>query len=265
MGFLMANFDQDSFESSVQPKISIITVCLNNEATIADTIQSIAGQTYRNREYIVVDGSSKDGTQDIIKSFQSEIDLFISDEDDGIYDAMNRGIELASGDLVGFIHADDILAHNDVLSDIARVAREQNADSLYGDLVYVDFEDTNDVIRRWKAGSFSHANFQWGWMPPHPTFYVKREFYQKYGGFDLRFGSAADYELMLRFLYKHRISADYIPEVLVKMRKGGTSNRSIKNRIVAHKHDWGAWVHNGLSSFPFWVALKPIRKIHQYF
>ncbi len=247
------------------PRISLITVCLNNEDTIGDTIRSITDQTYENREYIVVDGQSEDRTCQIIESFESSVDKFISEKDAGIYDAMNKGVRLASGDLVGFIHADDVLAHRDVLFDIARVMREVNPDSIYGDLVYVDFDNTDHVIRHWNAGPYSSANFRLGWMPPHPTFYVKTHLYQEYGGYDLRFGSAADYELMLRFLYKHRISASYIPQVLVKMRRGGTSNKSFRNRMIAHKHDWEAWSHNGLSTFPFWVTLKPIRKIHQYF
>lgn len=246
-------------------KVSIITISFNAEETISDTIQSVLSQDYSNIEYIVVDGASKDKTVEIIKSFGNKIHQFISESDKGIYDAMNKGISLATGDVIGILNADDIYADEKVISDVVKKIQENNSDSLYADLVYVKREDTNQITRFWKSGEYEKGNFRKGWMPPHPTFFVKREVYEKFGNFNLKLKSAADYEIMLRFLHKNEISVAYLPRVITKMRVGGQSNFSLKNRIKANKEDRLAWEINGMKPAPFMFIRKPLSKVGQFF
>ena len=246
-------------------KVSIITVCYNAEKTIADAIHSVLSQDYPHIEYIVVDGNSKDGTVEIVQSFGGRISKFISEPDRGIYDAMNKGISMASGDVVGILNSDDLYENPWVISHVVDLFKTSLSDAVYGDLNYVDDEDIKQVKRRWKSGDYERGNFLEGWMPPHPTFFVKREMYSRFGGFNTTLQFAADYELMLRFLYKEEISCAYLPMNLIKMRMGGASNSSIKNRIQANKEDRKAWKLNGLS--PRWYTLykKPISKMGQFF
>jgi glycosyltransferase involved in cell wall biosynthesis len=245
-------------------KITIITAVLNGKNFIEGCIQSVLQQTYNDIEHIVIDGGSTDGTLEVIKKYQSGIAKIVSERDDGIYDAMNRGIRLATGEVVGILNADDFYPDSGVLEKVARVFENRDVESCYGDLEYVDPVNTDDVIRYWRAGPYSINKFYSGWMPPHPTFFVRRSLYGKYGLFNPSLGSAADYELMLRFLVKHRITAAYIPEVLVKMRTGGVSNASMKNRILANRMDRRAWSVNGLTPYPWTLLLKPLRKVHQF-
>ena len=245
-------------------KISIITAVYNNKKTIKDAIESVLNQTYKNIEYVIVDGDSKDGTVDIIKQYESKIDKFISEPDNGIYDAMNKGIKLATGDIIGFLNSDDFYASNNVLEKVANEFIDKKVDSVYGDLVYVDNKDITKVVRYWKSKPYKEGFFKKGWHPPHPTFFVKREIYEKYGKFRLEFKIAADYELMLRFLEKHKISTAYIPEVLVKMRAGGTSNKSISNIIKANLECYKAWKINNLKVSPFILVKKPLLKLSQF-
>jgi glycosyltransferase involved in cell wall biosynthesis len=245
-------------------KISIITIVYNNRETIADAIDSVLSQTYPNIEYIVVDGLSNDGTVEVVKSYGSRISKFISEKDKGLYDAINKGIELASGDVIGLLHSDDIFYSKDTVAGIASAFKAHHTDSIYGDLLYVQKEDTDKIVRNWVSGTYCRENFLYGWMPPHPSFYVKKECYQKYGLFNTSFKSAADYELMLRFLFKHSISTAYLPEVLVRMRVGGKSNVTLKNRIRANQEDYNAWVVNGLQPKFYTRYLKPLRKLTQF-
>jgi len=245
-------------------KISLITVCYNASKTIDETLDSVKNQTYKNVEYIVVDGRSSDGTLEILKSRSEQIDKLISEKDSGIYDAMNKGLAIASGDIVGFLNADDVFADNDILELIARTFDAERTDSVFGDLQYVSAQNIGKVLRNWKEKKYKQSRFKQGWMPPHPTFYVRRELLEKWGGFNTQFKISADYELMLRLLYKHGISSFHIPRILVKMKVGGKSNQSIKNRIIANKEDRLAWEINGLKRFPFTTALKPLRKINQF-
>ncbi|OHB33344.1 MAG: glycosyl transferase [Desulfuromonadaceae bacterium GWC2_58_13] len=242
--------------------ISIITATYFSESTLRDTLDSVARQEVR-AEHIIVDGGSKDRTLEILSSY-SHLSRIVSEPDRGIYDAMNKGIAMASGDVVGILNSDDFYPDHRVLSWVAEVFSDPNVDSCYGDLKYVHPVDTTRVIRSWKSGSYSRDAFFWGWMPPHPTFFVRRSLYEKFGGFNLDLGSAADYELMLRFLVKHRISAVYIPEVLVKMRSGGVSNVSLRNRLKANSMDRRAWWVNDLHPYPWTSAMKPLRKIGQF-
>lgn len=246
-------------------KVSIITVCFNCVETIEDTIRSVVTQDYSNKEYIVVDGGSTDGTTDIINRYRSFIQHFISEKDNGLYDALNKGVLLATGDVVAILHADDIYSHEKVLSNVMQAFETSSTDTLYGDLQYVDRKNTSMVVRNWVSGTYAPENFLKGWMPPHPSFFVKRSCYGEVGSFNTSLRSAADYEFMLRTLYKFRKTTQYLPEVLVKMRVGGKSNQSIWNRIRANREDKKAWQMNGLR--PRWDTFirKPLSKLGQFF
>ena len=244
-------------------KLSIITTVLNAADTIRTCIESARSQS-QSIEHIIIDGGSTDGTLEIIDEFRPHLTKIVSEPDRGIYDGMNKGLHLATGDIVGLLNADDVYAGSVILSRVLRVFEEQGSDSCYGDLVYVSSKDLNKTTRYWRAGDFGFRRFFWGWMPPHPTFFVRRSVYERYGLFNLDLGSAADYELMLRFLVKHRITTAYIPEILVKMRSGGMSNASIKNRLIANRNDRRAWKVNGLKPYPWTLYLKPLRKVGQY-
>jgi len=246
-------------------KISIITVVYNNKDTIKDAIESVLNQTYENIEYIIIDGASTDGTVEIIKSYGNKIDKFISEKDNGIYDAMNKGIKLATGDIVGMLNSDDFYASSDMIKKMVKEFKEKKVDSVYGDLVYVNAENTDKIVRYWKSKPFKEGLFKKGWHPAHPTFFIKKEIYDKYGVFNLDFKIAADYELMLRFLGKYKISSSYIPEIFVKMRTGGESNQSIKNIIIANIESYKAWKLNGLKINPIRMFAKPLSKVLQYF
>lgn len=248
----------------MQTKISIITVCYNSEKTIEDTIQSVINQTYENIEYIIIDGKSSDSTLFIINKYKNNISLIISEKDKGIYDAINKGIDLATGEIIGNLNSDDFYIDNNVIEDVVTQLQQTKAKGLYADLIYVDNENTNKITRLWKSNEYKKDMFLKGWMPPHPTFFVKKEIYQRYGKFNLDFTSAADYELMLRFIHKHEISLTYLPRVIVKMRVGGISNASLKNRIRANREDKKAWLINGLKPHPFTLILKPISKLSQF-
>ncbi|MPR36793.1 glycosyltransferase family 2 protein [Salmonirosea aquatica] len=246
-------------------KISIITVVYNGERTIRDTIESVLAQTHPDVEYIIIDGNSKDSTLEIIKNYGERIHTVLSEPDKGIYDAMNKGIKIATGEVVGLLNADDVYASSDVLAEVARRIVENHADAVYGDLLYVAANDPEKVTRTWKAGAYAPGDFLWGWMPPHPTFFLKRNCYQKYGDFRLDMGSAADYELMLRMIHKNEVKLSYIQKTLVRMRVGGASNSTFKNRLIANRNDQKAWKVNGLKPYVITVLLKPIRKILQFF
>ncbi len=246
-------------------KISIITVCHNSAATIEATINSVIEQSYKNIEYIIVDGKSTDKTLEILGKYKNKISKVISEKDDGIYFAINKGIALATGDVIAILHADDFYANKNVIEKVMTIFENQATDTVYGDLQYVDKTTTQKVIRDWKSGEYKTGMFFKGWMPPHPAFFVKTECYKKYGLYTTILKSAADYELMLRLLHKQNCSTTYIPEVLVKMRIGGKSNVSIKNRIIANREDKKAWLINGLTPAAFTFIRKPLSKIKQYF
>ena len=246
-------------------KVSIITLTYNSEATLKDTIESVVNQSYNDIEYIIVDGKSTDNTLSIIESYKDKISKVISEKDKGLYDALNKGIALATGDLIGIIHSDDFYTDNFVIQKIVKSIEENNSDAAYSDLYYVDKVDTNKIFRKWKSGIYKHGMFLNGWMPPHPTFFVKRSCYEKFGSFNLSFVSAADYELMLRFIHKHKIKLAYLPEFIIKMRVGGKSNVSLKNRIRANNEDRKAWIINGLKPKFYTLYAKPLRKIIQLF
>jgi glycosyltransferase involved in cell wall biosynthesis len=245
-------------------KISIITVCFNSEQTIKATIKSVLTQSYNQVEYIIIDGASTDNTIKIIKEFSNSIDVFVSESDAGIYDAINKGIIKSSGDVVGLLHADDVFDNNSVIDNVMSLF-DENVDMIYGDINYVDRKDTNRVIRRWKSESYIKGKFKWGWMPPHTGFFIKKSCYLKYGLYNLNLGSSADYELMLRMFELYNLKSKYIPFNITNMRVGGVSNSSLKNRLQANKNDKISWKINGLKPFWFTLLIKPIIKIKQFF
>lgn len=246
-------------------KISLITSTFNSAATLGDTFASVKAQSYNALEYIVVDGGSSDDTLNLMDAFKDIIDVSISEADEGIYDALNKGISLATGDVIGFIHSDDVLAHPDVIKHIAQHFVDTKTDAVYADLDYVQEANIHKVVRKWRSRKFDPNAFYSGWMPAHPTFYLKAEHYRNFGPYDTSFKQSADYELMLRMLLRHRLKAVYIPEVLVKMRMGGASNASLKNRWVANQEDAKAWTKNGLKPGITTRWLKPLSKLHQFF
>lgn len=237
----------------------------NSVETIRDTIKSIISQDYENIEYILIDAGSTDGTLDIIKEYEGYINYFSSEEDDGIYDGMNKGISVASGEVVGILNSDDFYPNSYIVSNVARTFEKRNCDAVYGDLLYVKFYDTDKIVRYWQSGNYSVKKIKNGWMLPHPTFFVKREMYEKYGYYNTELKSAADYEMILKLLYKQNINVFYIPMILVKMRMGGKSNASILNRIRANKEDGLAWTENQLYKPLFIRIKKPLQKIKQFF
>jgi len=210
-------------------KISVITVSYNSAETIGHTLRSVREQTYVDIEHIVVDGGSTDNTLAVVAAEGQHVAKLVSEKDKGIYDAMNKGIALASGEVVCFINADDFYASTSVLRDVAAAFENAGVDSCYGDLCYVNQTDPTRVVRYWRSKDFVPGSFEAGWCPPHPTFFVRRSVYERLGGFDLNFKIAADFELMARYLEAARITSYYIPEVLVKMRLGGTTNKSLSN------------------------------------
>ncbi len=245
-------------------KLSIITSCYNSAATIRDTLESVARQDYSDIEHIIVDGGSEDDTLAIVSEF-THVAKVVSEKDRGIYDAMNKGIAIATGDIIGILNSDDFYTGPGVISDVVRQMEQSGADTLYADLDYVSSTDKTKVVRSWRAGSYAVRKFYYGWMPPHPTFFVRKYIYERYGTFNLSLRSAADYEIMLRFLVRHDVTTTYLNKTIVQMRAGGQSNASITNRLRANAEDRKAWQINKLRPYLFTTFLKPVRKIHQFF
>jgi glycosyltransferase len=244
-------------------KISIITAVYNNKETIRDAIESVLNQTYKNVEYIIIDGVSDDGTVEIIQSYGDKISKFISEKDKGIYDGLNKGISLATGGFIAFLHSDDLYASSRVVEGIMKVLESDGSlDGVYGDLIYTPKNDTSKVLRYWKSKDFNVFLLKLGWMPAHPTLFLKRDVYEKFGGFDLDFKIAGDYDFMLRVL-SAGIKVKYIPEILYKMRVGGESNKSIKNIIQKSKEDLQALKNNNIGGIRT-LLYKNISKIKQF-
>jgi glycosyltransferase len=244
-------------------KVSIITAVFNRRDTIEDALDAVSGQDFAGIEHIVVDGASQDGTVEVLERRRSGIAVLVSERDDGIYDALNKGIGLATGDVIGFLHADDLFADVRVVSRVAAAFADPSVEAVYGDLDYVSRIDAQRVIRRWRAGTYSPRRLAWGWMPPHPTFYVRRSVYERLGGFDTRHRIAADYDCILRFLGRGGIVPAYIPEVLVKMRLGGESNRSVGNILRKSLEDYRALRVNGVGGVGA-LAWKNLSKLGQF-
>ena len=246
-------------------KISVITVCYNSAKTIGYTLRSVREQTHGDIEHIIVDGCSNDDTLEVVKAEGLHVTKVVSERDKGIYDAMNKGIALASGEIVAFINADDFYASPCVLTTVAVAFENSGADCCYGDLCYVSQVDPTRTVRYWRSADFVPGSFEKSWCPPHPTFFVRRSVYQRLGGFDLSFKIAADFELMARYLEATRISSCYIPKVLVKMRLGGTTNRSLSNIFKQNAEIRRALSKNGLhSSLVSFVLNKLVTRAIQF-
>lgn len=242
-------------------KLSLITVTYNSSITLLDTFQSVLNQTYSDIEYIIVDGASKDNTVSIIKEYEPKFHgrmKWISEPDKGLYDAMNKGIRMATGDVVGILNSDDLFMDNRVLEDIAK-AFDASTDAVFGNLYFVNQEDVNQIVRVWKGSPYK--SFKSGWHPAHPTFYVRREAYEKYGVFDTTFNVSADFELMLRLIEKHGIRTKYLDRYMVRMRMGGESTKSIKNIIQGNRNIMQAFHKNGISVSPFYPVYRLLPKV----
>lgn len=245
-------------------KISVITAVYNNRDTVGQALDSALAQTHPDVELVVIDGASTDGTREVLQAYADRVGVLVSEPDRGIYDALNKGIARASGEVVGFLHSDDLFADEQVLSRIAAAFADPNVDAAYGDLLYVRKDDPTKVVRTWRAGAFSQSRLAHGWMPPHPTLYVRRAAYERLGGYDTSYRIAADYDCVLRLLGRGGLRALYIPEVLVKMRVGGASNRSLKNILRKSREDYRALRVNGVGGFGA-LAWKNLSKLPQFF
>jgi glycosyltransferase len=245
-------------------KVSIVTISFNSASTIADTIQSVLGQKYSEVEYIIKDGGSTDETLAIAGTFGDRLTV-IQQPDKGIYHAMNQGVAAATGDVIGILNSDDVYADSDVLTDVMKLFEDEKIDVVYADLTYVKRDDLGVVTRYWRSGTYKPGDFRKGWMPPHPTFFIRARYYTEFGLYNTELRTSADYELMLRMMHIHQLRAVYLSRVIVKMRDGGQSNVSLKNRLKANGEDRKAWKLNGMNP-PFMLMFrKPLRKLGQFF
>lgn len=245
-------------------KVSLVTTAHNSAGTIGCTLESVRSQSYTNYEHIIIDNMSSDGTQDIVEQYAGSIKLYIREPDNGMYFGINKGIKEAAGDIVGILNSDDIYVDNNVLGDIVNAFRISDVDCVYGDLVYVSKQNVNEIIRYWRAGEGDRARLSQGWMPPHPAFFVRRNVYQKYGYFNTAFKISADYEIMLRFLYMHRLSAYYMHRLCVKMLTGGMSNRNLISLFTKTYEDYRICKMYGIRKASLAVLAKNLRKIPQF-
>ncbi|KAM3095912.1 glycosyltransferase family 2 protein [Phormidesmis sp. 146-35] len=244
-------------------KVSIITVVYNGRKTIEDTVKSVLSQDYPDIEHIIIDGASTDGTVAVLQSYRHQIAQFISEPDRGIYDAMNKGIKLASGEIIGILNSDDFYADTNIISTVVKQFEQTQADSVFGDLVFVKPDDLNKVVRYYSSAKFHPKKFADGWMPAHPTFFVKRWAYERYGLFKTDYKIASDYELLTRFLAKHKLSYSYIPQVMVKMRVGGVSTTSLKSNWVLNREIVRGCAENQIRTNLVRVFSKYFTKVFQ--
>jgi glycosyltransferase involved in cell wall biosynthesis len=245
-------------------KVSIITVCFNSVVTIRDTINSVLAQDFDDVQYLVIDGGSSDGTMDIVRSYGDNIDVVVSEPDQGIYDAMNKGIELATGDVVGLLNSDDIYAYDSVLSELVELMVSSGSDTVFADLTIVDADNFERVIRHYDSSKFNPGRLAYGWMPAHPTFMVKRELYVKHGGYLTDYQIAADFEMVARLLHTAAASYAYLPVVAVKMRAGGISTRGLKSSWIINREIVRACRANGIKTSLVQVLLKTPAKLMEY-
>lgn len=246
-------------------KITIITVCFNAAPTIKEALASVANQNNVNVEHIIIDGASTDETLNIVRVFKN-VTTLISEPDSGIYDAMNKGIALATGDIVGILNADDFYMNENVLANVANIFLDDSVDACYGDLVYVDQNNTNKVVRYWKSKAYKDGLFKSGWVPAHPTFFVRRSIYKRLSSFDLQYKLAADFELLFRYIEQNKIKTAYLPKVLVKMRLGGATNKSFKN-IYNQNREIITILRNHYPNISFisFIVNKAVNRLSQLF
>jgi Predicted glycosyltransferases len=245
--------------------VSVITVSYNSVRTISDTIKSVLTQTYPDIEYIIIDGSSSDGSIELVKSFGNSISKFVSEPDNGIYGAINKGIRLATGDIVGILNSDDFFYDNNVIERVATLFRENEIDAVFGDAQFVNQINTSKIVRYYSSGSFNPNKFKYGFMPAHPSFYVKRALFEKLGYYKTDYKIAADFELLLRFLYINRIKYKYLEMPFLSMRMGGVSNKSIHSKYILNKEIYRACKENGIQTNYFLLYFKYIIKMFEFF
>lgn len=248
-------------------KISIITATYNSEKTLRNTLESILGQTYQDYESIIVDGASKDGTMDLVREFEPRFQgrmKWISEPDKGIYDAMNKGIRMASGEVVGILNSDDFYTSNDVLEAVAKTFEGSDIDACYGDIHYVNDNDLEKCVRYYSSAKFTPKRMMYGYIPAHPSFYCRKDVYQQYGLFDTSFKIAADFEQLLRLIYVEKIKTEYIPKDFVTMRTGGASNASLSSRIAIMKEHLRGFKKNGIRNNCFRLSLRYFSKLLEY-
>lgn len=246
-------------------KISIITVVYNNEKTINEAINSVLNQNYDNIEYIIIDGGSKDNTIAEITKYKDRLGYFVSEKDNGLYDAMNKGIREATGDIIGILNSDDLYQDINVISDVMRHFADEKLDILYGDLVYVKNDDVSSVVRNWKSKSYYKDFFENANVPPHPSLFLRKRVYQEAGLFNLDYKIAADYELMLRIFKNYNFKSKYINRLIVRMRLGGASNESFSSIIKQNREVLSAWKINNLKSPFYLMPLRVLKKLSQFY
>lgn len=242
-------------------KVSIITVVLNNKATIKEAILSIGGQDYKNIEHIIIDGGSTDGTQSIIDKYRDRRAIFTSEKDNGIYEAMNKGLKIASGDIIGFLNSDDLYAGGKVISEVVGIFKKKNVDAVFGDLVLVSPHNPYNIVRYYQSKNFNHKKLTQGIMPAHPTLYLRKSVYEEYGYFKTDYSIAADFEFVTRIFKENKISYHYIPKVMIKMRAGGKSTKNLKSNWTLNAEILRACRENGLKTNLFKIYSKYPRKI----
>lgn len=246
-------------------KVSIVTVSYNSINTIADTINSVLAQNYRDIEYIIIDGSSSDGTVELIKTYGSRISKFISEPDAGLYDAINKGIKCATGEVVGILNSDDFFYNNDIIAKIVSEFDKYDTDAVIGDAVFVDQKQTSKVIRYYSSRMFTPDKFRYGFMPAHPSFYVQRVFFEKFGYYKTDYKIGADFELLIRFLYIHKLKFRYLEMPFLSMRMGGVSNKSINNKLILNKEIYRACEENGIKTNYLFLYFKYLIKMFEFF
>ncbi|MEM7656646.1 MAG: glycosyltransferase family 2 protein [Bacteroidota bacterium] len=244
-------------------KISLITVAYQAAHVLPTCIESVLSQDYPDLEYILIDGGSTDGTKELVESYGDRIQVFVSEPDKGIYDAMNKGINLATGEVVGLLNADDLYAHESAVSQVMAAFQAHDVDSVYGDLVYIKDEDLSTVVRYFPGKDFQPAKLKKGMMPPHPTFFVKRKWYDKAGVFDTDFKICADFDFMVRLFHTHGISSHYLPETLVKMRTGGASTQGLSSTLTINQEMLASCKKHGISTNLATIYSKYFTKIFQ--
>ncbi len=247
-------------------RISIITVVYNNKATIANAIESVLSQNYKDIEYIIIDGKSTDGTLDVINYYSSRISKILSENDKGIYDAMNKGLRLATGDVIGILNSDDFYDNNSILSEVmSQFNKDHDLDILYGDLVYVKPDDVNKLVRKWKSKPYNSNFFENGDVPPHPSLFVSSKVYKEAGYFNLKYRLASDYEFMLRIFKNFNFKIKYLPIVFVNMRLGGATNKNLKNIIKGNAEILSSWKDNGYSIPLLLIPKRIFKRLIQFF
>lgn len=246
-------------------KVSIITVCYNSAAHVEDAIKSVASQDFPDIEHIIVDGGSTDGTLDILKKYDSVVSKWISEPDKGIYDAMNKGLVMATGEVVGILNSDDFYSNNQIISTVVHAFESSDTDAVYGDLVFIDPVNLSRTVRTYSSAKWNPQKFAHGYMPAHPTFFVRRKYYELYGRFETDYQIAADYELLIRFLYVYKLRYTYLPVTMVKMRKGGVSSNGIKSNIILNREIIRACRKHGIRTNALKVYPKYFNKVFELF